>query len=264
MYKPKILMFDIETSPNEADVWSFFNTNVGMDQIRKDGWIMSFAGKWLGNPEITYVDNQRGPKGEEALVKKLWAMLDEADIVVGHNGKKFDCGWFNGRAAIYRLPPPSPYKVVDTLLQARKNFYFPSYKLEYLCRVFNVARKLSHAKYSGHKLWVACREGIKEAWDEMREYNIQDIVCLEELYLVMLPWMQQHPNLAVLIEDTKEVCTGCGSPDHIHKRGFSVTNMSKFQRYQCVPASGGCGKWMRGRVNLLTKEIREALLVSVM
>jgi hypothetical protein len=48
-------------------------------------------------------------------------------------------------------------------------------------------KKKRHAKFPGFELWRECLAGNHEAWDEMREYNIDDVLSLEELYLVMRP-----------------------------------------------------------------------------
>jgi DNA polymerase elongation subunit (family B) len=263
MSKPKILIFDIETSPNLAHVWSFWNTNVGMSQIIEDGWMLSYAAKWLGEDEIIYKENRKKTNYRK-FIKGLWDLINEADIVVAHNGKKFDLGWLRGQAAILRLAPPSPVKVVDTLLIARKIFYFPSYKLEYLTRVFQVSGKLKHKNFPGHELWVECLKENDLAWKEMKEYNIMDIVSLEELYMVMLPWIPNHPNLGVMVENEVSVCPNCGSPDHLQKRGFSYTNVSKFQRYACEKTTGGCGHWSRGRFNQYDKSKAKELLVHAL
>lgn len=261
MSKPKILIFDIETSPNLAHVWQFWQTNVGMNQIMEDGVMLSYAAKWLGEEKIIYKENRKG-KSYKKFISGLWKLLNQADIVVAHNGKKFDMGWLRGQAAILRLPPPSPVKVVDTLLEARKIFYFPSYKLEYLTRVFQVSGKLKHEKFHGHELWVQCMLENDEAWAEMKKYNIQDIVSLEELYMVMLPWIPNHPNLGVLIENEVAVCPSCGQSEHLQKRGYAYTNVSKFQRYACEKTVGGCGRWARGRFNLYDKDKRKELIVN--
>ena len=250
---PNILIFDIETAPNLADVWGLWNNNVGLNQLRQSGHVMSFVAKWLGEDDITYVEARTN--NDKKLIKKLHAFIDKADIVIAHNGKKFDMGWFRVRAAIHGLKPPSPVKVIDTLLVSRSQFYLPSNKLEYLLKVFKCTNKLSHKKYPGHTLWTECLKGNDEAWEEMKEYNIIDVTALEELYLKMRPWIPNHPNMGVY-SDTEELqCSKCSSTK-LHKRGFTMTNLGKYQRYQCQ----GCGGWSKGRKNILDKAIRDKLV----
>lgn len=49
-------------------------------------------------------------------------------------------------------------------------------------------KKLKHKKFPGHELWKECLKGNKEAWNEMRKYNIHDVLATEELYNVLKQW----------------------------------------------------------------------------
>lgn len=260
MYKdkgPKVLVFDIETAPNLAHVWRFFKENIHGDMLQKDGHIMSFAAKWLGNPRVIYAENRKGGCDKD-LVKKLIKLIDEADVVIGHNAKKFDMGWVRSKAAIHRLKPPSPVKVIDTYIESKKHFWFESYRLAFLAEKFGVKPKSKHANFPGHTLWSECLKGNAKAWQEMRAYNIQDVETTEDLYFAIRPWITNHPNAGIYIEDSEPRCPKCGSV-HVQKRGFAVTNLSKFQRYQCVD----CGGWGRGRTNLFDRDNRKELITNV-
>src|SRR5690625_5326821 len=76
-------------------VWRLWKTNVPVNQIKDDWYIMSYSAKWLGDPQILYNDfRELSPSdyesGDFVLSYKLHALLSEADIVVAHNGKKYD------------------------------------------------------------------------------------------------------------------------------------------------------------------------------
>ena len=129
--KAKVLIFDIETSPNLAYVWGKWKQNIYSGQFLEKSYIMSFAAKWLDNDEIIYFDNRHN--NDKQLVRELYKLLDEADVVVAHNGKKFDLPRVLGRGLVHGLMPPSPYHVVDTLLVARRRFGFLSNSLADLC-----------------------------------------------------------------------------------------------------------------------------------
>lgn len=246
----RILILDIETTPNLAYVWRFFKENVGAKQVVEHTEIMSFAYKWLGEPQVHYYDTQY--TNEANILPFLLEALDEADIVVAHNGNKFDLPTIQGRALVAGLKPPSPYKTVDTLLSARYEFNFPSNSLEYLSGVLpGVTKKDSHRKFPGFELWAECLKGNTEAWEEMKAYNIQDVITLEEVYLQMRPYMTRHPHVAIQNEDDEAIyCPKCGS-HHIQKRGYAFTNTGKYQRFQC----NDCGGWARTRYTLLEKNV---------
>lgn len=254
----KILILDIETSPKVAYVWRFFKENISPKQVKEHGHIMSFAAKWLGDDEVIYQENRTDK--DKAIIKSLVQLLDEADVVVAHYGAKFDLPQISARALVHGINPPSPYKIVDTKAVASKHFLFPSNSLEYLCEVLDVKnKKKSHKKFPGFQLWLECLRKNEEAWEEMRTYNIYDVLALEEVYLKMLPWISNHPNVTIYdIENKKDCsCPKCNST-HIHWRGHSHTSLGRYSRFQCQ----GCGGWGRARVNVLNKDQREVLMTN--
>lgn len=228
-----VLVFDLETSPNLGYVWQAWQQDV----IRfKDEWdLLSFAYKWLGEKKVFALGQDC--YSEEEIVKELHGLFDKADVVVAHNAKRFDVKKANAKFLEYGLPPPSPYKVVDTLLESRKNFGLNSHKLDDLGTLLQVGNKVHH---EGFDLWLKCMNGDKRAWKTMLRYNKQDVVLLEKVYYKLLPWMSNHPNLGDLTE-SDGVCPKCGSCD-LEKRGFTVCRSGKKQRFQCQSCGGWCNE----------------------
>ncbi len=251
----KILILDIETAPNLAYVWRFFKENVGAKQVVEHSEIISYAYKWLGDPTVHYYDVQYAT--EAAILEPLMEVLDNADIVVAHNGNKFDLPTIQGRALVAGLRPPSPYKTVDTLLVARYEFNFPANSLEYLSTILGVDKKDDHKKFPGFELWSECLKGNPEAWEEMKLYNIQDVMTLEQIYLKMRPWMKRHPNVGVFEDNDRPICPKCGS-NHIQLRGYAHTNIGRYHRFQC----NECGGWGRSRTSIYPKESRNTIIVN--
>lgn len=257
----RILILDIETAPILGYVWSLWKQNVGLNQIARDWHILSFAAKWLGEDRVIYEDqrNEKDITNDKALMGKLWKLLDEADIVVAHNGKKFDIRKINARMLLNGYKPYSPIKVVDTLEISKVNFAFTSNRLEYVAdKVNKKYRKKKHEKYPGFELWLAVLRGEKPAWDSMREYNEYDVLSLEETYLELRPWDRRHPNVDVYDDEHEgHACPVCGSY-HVEKRGFARTNSGKYQRFQCQ----ACGAWSRSRYTENTNAKRKATLTA--
>lgn len=253
----KILLLDIETAPNLAHVWSFWNTNVGANQVMEHSTMLSFAAKWVGKPDIAYRDVEH--QSEKMMLRSMNKLLNEADCIVAHNGNKFDMPKIRGRSLVHGLPLPSPYKQIDTYLIARKEFGFDSNSLEYLAKVLNLPhQKMKHKKFPGHEMWVECLKGNPAAWAEMKKYNIQDILVLEDLYLLVRPYAKTHPNFGVYLESEKTVCPKCGSEDRF-KDGYAHTMVGKFPKYGCH----ACGGWYRSRFSVYDKKKRRALAVNV-
>lgn len=256
--EPKILFFDLETAPMRVLVFGLFDQNVGLNQIEADWHLLSIAAKWRGSSELIYADQRRAKdiKDDRGLLKKLWSLLDEADVVITQNGKAFDEKVANARFIMNGMLPPSPFKHIDTKQLAKKRFRFTSNKLEYLCTALNVEhKKLAHKKFPGMELWTECLKRNAEAWIEMEKYNKADVLALEAVYEKLAPW-GVGVDLNLFYNDAVFRCH-CGST-HLEKRGFNVSAAGKFQRYQCRT----CGAWhsAKGATNNLMGEAKKLSL----
>lgn len=252
---PKILLFDLETLPLEAYVWSLWQDNVGLNMVKKDWSILGWCAKWYGEDEIFYedVNGQKDLRDDKKILKNLHKLLDEADIVVGHNSDAFDVKKLNARFILNGMKPPSSYKRMDTKKMAKKHFSFTSNKLSYLtdnlCKRY---KKLTHSNFPGFKMWEECLKKNKEAFKELKEYNIYDVLSLEELFSIMLPW-ESSTIFDVYGSSDENICT-CGNKK-FKKSRFHYTQTGKFQKYKCTK----CGAEYRDKENLLTKEKKKSL-----
>lgn len=238
----KILLLDIETSPNLGYIWGKYEQDV---ISFKEEWIMlCFSVKWLGDKktEVYALPDFKGYEkdrfNDEKLVRKLWEYLNEADIVIAHNGDSFDVKKSNARFIYHRVEPPAPYKTIDTLKVARKYFKFNSNKLDDLGQHLGLGKK---EETGGFKTWLGCMNGDSKVWSVMKKYNKQDVILLERVYLRLRSWMTNHPNMN-LINATTNHCPICGH-DKVQKRGFSLLKNGGRQKYQCK----SCGGWSQGR-----------------
>lgn len=229
----KTLFIDLETAPNLATVWGLFKQNIGINQLIDTSYTLCWAASWLGEDSI-YFDSVL-QSSRRAMIKSAHKLLDEADVVVHYNGTSFDIPVLNREFLLHGLPPPSPYKQVDLLRVVRKKFRFTSNKMDFIAKQLGLEGKTKH---TGHELWLKCMEKDKEAWALMEEYNLNDVMVLEELYDRLLPWISGHPNRSVF--DEAVVCPTCGSA-HLQRRGFQITASGKYQRFQCKD----CGSWSR-------------------
>lgn len=252
---PKVLFLDIETAPILAQVWSIWEQNVGLNQIKSDWFVLSWAAKWLGENTMLYQDQRRAKNVEDdaKLLKGIWGLLDEADIVVTQNGRAFDVKKLNARFIINGFRPPSPFKQIDTKLIAKKHFAFTSNRLEYMSdKLCTKYKKLKHHEFQGFELWKECLAGNQKAWKVMERYNCHDVLALEELYQKLSPW-DKTVNFN-LYRDTTDIVCNCGSKK-FESRGYRYTVAGKFRRLQCQD----CGAWAQDKENLLSKEKRKSL-----
>jgi hypothetical protein len=235
---PKILALDIETSPIVSYTWGLFDQNVALNQVKEDWSVLAWCAKWVGSKKV---------------MQEIWHLLDEADIVLTQNGKKFDIKKLNARFIINGMRPPSSFKQIDTLRIARKVFGFTSNKLEYMSNTLGLKhKKLKVKKFPGFDLWSECLKGNIEAWKEMERYNKSDVLALEELYKKLIPW-DNSVNFNLYSRDNVTRCT-CGSTNFI-KNGYFYGAAGRYQRYKC----SDCGSEIRDKQNLLSKEKKKSL-----
>lgn len=251
---PKVLIFDIETRPILAYVWDLWDQNIALNQVVEDWNVLSWSAKWLheGPNKIMYKD-RRNCKSDKHLIKGIHKLLDEADVVITQNGIRFDVKKLNARFIQHDMKPPSSYKHIDTCEIAKRKFGFTSNKLEYLTdKLCKKYKKSKHKKFAGMELWTQCLKGNKEAWDEMEKYNKYDVLSLEELFNVVIPW-DNRINFNLYTDSIDHICK-CGSKE-FKKQGYAYTGAAKYQRYKCKQ----CGCESRDRKNLFTKEKRASL-----
>ena len=238
--QPRILLWDVENSPNLFYGWDLYESNAL--KVIKHSYLLSFAYRWLGEKKIhvkalcDYPNYKRNKESDKELVKDLWTVLNGADIICAHNGDGFDTKKANSRFIFYSLDPPSPSKSVDTLKLARSIGYFGSNKLDSLAQYLNIGRKLPH---TGKDLWFGCMTGDMKDWAIMKSYNKHDVALLEAVYLKLRPYSKTHPDLRVYTRS--EGCPVCKST-HILRRGYGVAKSQTYQRFQCKT----CGKWFNG------------------
>lgn len=247
----KLLLIDLETSPHTGYTWGKYEQNV--IAFTDYSQIICMAWKWYGEKEV-YAECQADLKGyrpgkleDKKLVKDLWELLDKADVVLAHNGDRFDVKVANARFVYHNLVPPSPYQTLDTKKIAKRIGMFPSNKLDDLGQYFQVGQKM---QTGGFDLWAGCIAGYPESWSKMKRYNKQDIVLLEKIYMRLLPWTTNHPNYNVY-GDTHFNCPNCGGYNVEH-RGFSMNRTGRRQRYQCKD----CGAWSAGRQQSINPILR--------
>ncbi|ASD50531.1 DNA polymerase exonuclease subunit [Acidovorax phage ACP17] len=242
----KILFLDVETSPNIAHVWGLWQNNVSLNQLMESSHMLCWAAKWAGSKTTEFASIYNSDR--VSMLKRIHELLDEADVVVHYNGKRFDMPTLNKEFLLAGYAPPSPYKQIDLFQTVKAKFRFPSNKLDYVSGELGLGKKKQH---EGHTLWVKCMAGEAKAWATMKAYNVQDVVLLEKLYKKLLPWIPNHPHRALFSDAHLEhSCPNCGST-HITKKGFSVTAAGRWQRYQCQ----GCGAWSKGEKILALKDV---------
>lgn len=251
----RVLVLDIENSPNLAHVWGLWQNNVSLAQLMESQEVICFAAKWLGSKDIIFKSNFHD--GHEAMIAEAYRLVNEADIIVGYNSQSFDMKHLHTEFMTAGFPPPLPYKNVDLLTAVKKAFRFPSNKLDYVVQRLGLGAKVAHI---GHELWVKCMAGDAKAWAMMKKYNIGDIKVTEKLYFRVLPWIEKHPHMGMYfpLEDGDNRCPNCGSTALRREEKSTKANVTTYQTYRCEECSAPLRSTFRARVpdRLFTAKVR--------
>lgn len=249
MHKPRILFFDIESSPHLGYAYGLYETN--LIHVERNSHLLSFAYKWSDENKIhshslpEYKTYKRDKYDDTELLKDLHALMESADILAAHNSDKFDIKMANMRFIQKGLPSLAPKPSVDTLKEAKKRFRFPSNKLTDLATYAGIGKKLSVDK----DVWIGCINGDMKSWKRMVKYNEHDVRLLVGVYDWFFPWIKAKVNTN-LLTNTYWNCPKCGS-NKLQKRGFHHTATGKYQIYWCKDCTG----WSTGTHNLLDARV---------
>ena len=209
----KILIYDIETSRVPAMVWWTGKQYVGHKQLREEPKIITIAYKWLGEDNIhdlKWDENQ----SDEKLLEDFLVVYNKADMVIGQNNDRFDNRWVNARAMKYRLDVNVFVKSFDIMKQTKRLFRLPSYSMDYITKFLGVENKLQH---EGIIMWDKIQFGNKaeqkEYLNKMVDYNRQDIVATEDMYLSLRKYMGNKMHFGVANGLPSFSCPSSGSLD---------------------------------------------------
>lgn len=238
MTKPKIIVWDIETSHMVVRNWSLWDKYTSHDNIVEDWYIICAAYKELGKKKVSATsvldDPSRfklNPRDDYEVVAHMHKVLTEADAVIHHFGDAFDIKKFNARAIHHGLGPIPNIVQIDTVKIAKSKFKFTSNKLDYLGEYLGVGRKIP----TDNSLWVRCAAGERKAIKEMVKYNKQDVLLLEDVYEILKPYAPAKLNLNHFSSD--RVCPTCGS-QHLSVHKHRLTRAGKMIQMQCQSCGG--------------------------
>lgn len=244
----RILFFDIETAPMLAYIWQARADWVGHNQITHETFLLSWAAKWADDDhifgDVLTADEARAQE-DIRIVQSLAEMIRQADIVVAHNGDRFDIPMLNNRLLLWGDIPLGSVKTIDTCTLARRSFRLSHNKLDHLAQELGFGTKIS----TDFSLWQGCYHGDEDALAQMYEYNRHDVVLLQQVYEAMAPYVKGLPRL-VDGADGEDACPFCGHKDLVEDDVYR-TNASTFPRFRCE----GCNRHSRGRKAMKSRKV---------
>lgn len=239
---PKILVWDVETSPTIAATWGLWDQSIPIHHILNEWYIISASWKWLGEDEVfsvSVLDDEIAFKenfdNDLIVMQTLLQVFYQADAMVHHYGDNFDIKKFNTRLIGHGLRPIPDVPQIDTHKIAKTKFKFLSNKLDYIAKFLGHQGKTETTK----GLWMRCLAGNKEAIKEMVKYNEDDVIVLENIYKDLAPYAQEaQRKLNFNLFSNNHVCPNCGS-SNIIRQGYRRTRVNVQARFQCKD----CGRW---------------------
>jgi len=192
---PRTLYIDLEISLSEY--YNFGNRvpsrYLSPKNLKNEYYIICWAAKWIGEKKIfsACVSPEDAGKWTDAnIMFPLWALMDAADIVVGHNVDKFDVKRANTRFLVNGFKPPEKYRTLDTLKIARSKFAFESNTLDFISTRFGFRPKDA---MDGED-WRRVIEGDPATLRKMAKYNRGDVVSGANVFEVFTGWASKPIN----------------------------------------------------------------------
>jgi hypothetical protein len=242
--KPNVLTLDIERLPGraihkhrgltiEGDFWDLgswrhvIGYRIPPESVVE--WPRTICGsmRWYGNKRPEFASEW--DDGRDTMLARLWEAYDRADVVYGHNVDRFDTKNLNAEWLTLGLNAPTPFKILDTLKEARKTFGFESNTLASLTQRLGIDTKTD--KYDVTVARAACA-GDKASQRRIRDYNHGDTGASEAFVDRLRGWIPSHPhNLTGTIDD-HPTCNQCWG-DNLEPNGIKLAQQISYRLYRC-------------------------------
>lgn len=237
-----ILILDVERMKGQAtvefwDLGDFKNRRIHADDVNY--WPRTICAAWqfYGNSKVEFAAEWE-TGGRETMLRRTWAAFDQAQIAVGHNIAGFDVKKLRSEWRDAGLPPPSPFKTIDTLDAARREFGDESKTLDALCKRTGVTSKTDRYDVETARAALA---GDETAQRRIKAYNVGDIHASREFYDRIRPWLSNHPHSLTGTADDRPTCNACWG-DNLERTGTKLAQQITYVLYRCKD----CGANVQG------------------
>jgi uncharacterized protein YprB with RNaseH-like and TPR domain len=222
----KLLVLDIETTSLDAN----------------RGHILCACAKWVGQKKIYKwrLDESDGfattPDSwfnDSSIVDGLAELITEADAVIAYYGGygRFDIPFINTRLIANGRSPLPPVTIIDPHKAAKSRLKLARNTLDAVSTLFGTVSQKGFVPWVH---WLRAQFGDKKSMKILLDYNVKDVLTLEELYLKIRPLISDHPHVAAHASgnDPRTQCTVCGAHDS-QSRGTRRTRLFEIHRRSC-------------------------------
>ena len=177
--QPKLALdavsFDLETTGFEADF-----------SIILTACIKPFGKDTVLFRNDIYPTWEKERSNDSQIVADIAGELQKHMVVLTHYGH-FDIRYLRAKMIRYGLPPLPPMFGIDSYLLAKANMAVSRRRLEALCTYLELGEK---SGVEGNLWMSAGLTGSKEAMDAISAHNKQDVILLERLACLLVPYMK--------------------------------------------------------------------------
>lgn len=239
--EPKVLFFDIETSPILAWVWrTGSKIRITHNQIKQGmiSDIICVCWKWSFEKGVRSLDWGFNEQNSTKMLEVFTKELEKADLAIAHNGNHFDVRHLNTQRLLHNQRPIVWPTIEDSLTQFRKLFYMPSYKLDFLGKTLVDSGKDTMAFQD----WIDVVERNNPAvLQKMIKYCKKDVLMLEKVFNKARAFFKPKINMGLVVGGGRFACPRCGS-SNVQRNGLRRTLARTYQRIRC----NSCGTSFTG------------------
>jgi DNA polymerase III epsilon subunit-like protein len=159
--------------------------------------MIGWAASYMGNDNVwsQFVSPDEALVWDDSqIVKRLWDLMNAAEIIAGHNVNGFDFKRANTRFKKHNLPFITGKKTIDTLQLARSKLAFENNTLDYIAHELGLDGKNEIT----NKDWLAAHGGNKEAIAKIHTYCKKDVTEGKRVLSELLPLANKRFNFGAL------------------------------------------------------------------
>ena len=247
----RILILDVERVMPEYRIRSWsrkYDRYLHYDQLVTDARTSLVAWSWYDEDEI-HAAAEWDKGGRNQFLRKIHRVMEQADIIVTHNGANADEPWLladftiprkgaPGTSTFRRLPELPPWKTVDTLKTLRSKRYkgIDFKALDAVCQIAGLPGKTDRYDYAAMDAAVA---GDRDAQEQLTAYCKGDVAAERFVYDWLRPGMANHPHL--FVDGGKGallVCNRCASEETLATAKRYMANVQSYAMLRCSNCTG--------------------------
>lgn len=237
----KVITFDIETSLMKVTKFNLYPEFINHRSILEDWSVLTISYKFYDQKKIHKLKvSGKNYKNDKQILKKFIKILNQADIIVGHNIKKFDIKRLNMRLSYHGLDTISQdICVIDTYTEFKKVFGASSNRLDYIAKYYNLGSK-TETSDSPTSLWfkIISEKDIAKRdkyLTKMSNYNANDVLINELVFVKLFKYLKLKVFKAKE-KNFNKICPKCGYTK-TKRNGLKIKGGLTYQKYACF----GCG-----------------------